>query len=120
MLFEIKAVKQYDNEGYRRWFTDDYFDLIIWYNDDDSVSGFQLCYDKQDSERSVTWVSKKGFSHNKIDAGETPGHAKMSPILVPDGAFDKDSIADKFKAESKEIDKEISAFVYSKLLIYPG
>jgi len=30
MLCEIKNVKQYDGEPQRRWFVDDYFDLIVW------------------------------------------------------------------------------------------
>ena len=119
MLIEAKEVKQYDGEGYRRWFTDNYFDLIVWYKDD-SIIGFQLCYDKEVKERSVTWIKNKGFAHNKIDDGEIPGHAKMTPILVPDGIFNKEKIADKFKKESKKIDAEISAFIYSKLITYPG
>jgi hypothetical protein len=120
MLIEIDDVKQYDDEGHRRWFTDDYFDLIIWYNDDNSMYGFQLCYDKQESERSLTWIEGQGFSHNKIDAGEAPGRSKMSPILVPDGLFDKDAIAERFKNTSKKIDRDISAFVYTKLITYPA
>ena len=117
MLVEVKEVKQFENEGFRRWFTDNYFDLIIWY-DGDTISGFQLCYDKEESERSLTWIKGKGFSHNKIDNGEKPGHTKMTPILVQDGLFDKETIAAKFKKDSKKIDIEISLFVYSKLLTY--
>ena len=91
MLSEINDVKQIENEGYRRWFSDNYFDLIIWYGDE-KIIGFQLCYDKQGSERSLTWIKNRGFSHNKIDDGEKPGHTKMTPILVADGVFDKEKI----------------------------
>lgn len=119
MLFEINDVKQFEDEGFRRWFSDNYFDLIIWYQDK-IITGFQLCYDKQGMERSLTWIKGKGFSHNKIDNGEKPGHSKMTPILVADGIFDKESIAEKFKKASKNIEAAISSFVYSKLLKYPG
>ena len=30
----------------RRWLSDDYFDLIVWYTSTNTVHGFQLCYDK--------------------------------------------------------------------------
>jgi len=30
----------------RRWISDDYFDLIVWYDRKDMVHGFQLCYGK--------------------------------------------------------------------------
>jgi hypothetical protein len=119
MLSEIKDVKQIENEGYRCWFADNYFDLIIWY-EDKAITGFQLCYDKQGSERSLTWIKDRGFSHNKIDAGEHPGHTKMTPILVADGIFDKEKIAERFKKESKKIDADIAEFVYARLLAYPG
>ncbi|MBN2531619.1 MAG: hypothetical protein JXB88_01940 [Spirochaetales bacterium] len=118
MLKEIINVKQYETEGYRRWFSDDFFDLIIWY-EDKKIVGFQLCYDKQGLERSLTWLKDKGFSHNKIDDGEKPGHSKMTPILVADGIFEKEKIAEAFKKASKNIDPVISSFVYSKLIEYP-
>ena len=94
MLVEIKDVSQDDEPGYRRWFIDNYFDLIIWYDDDDTITGFQLCYDKAEAERSLTWIKDRGFSHNN-------------------------TIAERFKKESKKIDAELSSFVYSKLLMYP-
>jgi len=33
MLVEHAHVRQIHGEGYRRWFADDYFDLIVWYDD---------------------------------------------------------------------------------------
>ncbi|MBN1697656.1 MAG: hypothetical protein JW881_09095 [Spirochaetales bacterium] len=118
MLVEINQVKQFEDEGYRRWFSDTYFDLIVWYEDDRTISGFQLCYDKENTERSLTWKNRSGFEHNKIDNGEKPGRAKMTPILVPDGLFSKDEIAERFKASSRNIDREVADFVYKKLTSY--
>ena len=46
MLTEFKGVRQREEEGIRRWFFDDYFDLIIWYDNNHQIEGFQLCYDK--------------------------------------------------------------------------
>jgi len=40
MLGEIRNVRQIEGEGTRRWFTDRYFDLIVWYDDSGSLTGF--------------------------------------------------------------------------------
>lgn len=118
MLYEVKNVRQHKNEGFRRWFTDKDFDLIIWY-DNNIINGFQLCYNKNEYERALTWTNADNtFFHNKIDNGEIPGGFKESPILVADGLFDKVKIANKFKESSKQIDQEISKFVYNKILEY--
>ena len=34
MLTEIQNARQIAGEGVRRWFTDDYFDLIVWYGEE--------------------------------------------------------------------------------------
>ena len=120
MLVELKDVKQNDDEDFRRWFADDYFDLIVWYDRNKNISGFQLCYNKEEDERSLTWKKNIGFSHNKIDDGDRPGQAKMTPVLVPDGTFAKHPVADKFKEKSKEIDSDTADFVYKTILLYPG
>jgi hypothetical protein len=78
MLSEIRNARQVEGEGFRRWFTDDYFDLIVWYGNDRRLIGFQLCYDKQERERALTWTLEHGFQHNRIDSGEVPGHSKMT------------------------------------------
>ena len=119
MLSEIKHVRQIHGEGHRRWFSDKFFDLIIWYNDDGEIEGFQLCYDKGENERAVTWHKDSGFAHTGVDDGEDKIRLyKMTPILVSDGVFDNKKIAKKFREESTEIDSNISAFVFDKLIMY--
>lgn len=117
MLREISSVKQHEGEGIRRWFTNDYFDLIVWYDNED-ILGFQLCYDKPDFERSLTWKKGKGYSHNKIDDGEISGQNKMSPILVPDGLFAKADIAARFELEAENLEKDLFDYVYQKIMEY--
>ena len=119
MLAEIQNCRQVPGEGRRRWFTDSFFDLIVWYQGDGSqIRGFQLCYDKQSSERALTWHRGQGFDHRRIDDGEYPGRMKMTPILVPDGAFDYAVIAERFREESGRIDADIRGFVYKTLMSY--
>lgn len=54
----------------RRYISDDYFDLFVWYEADGQVHGFQLCYDKQRRQRALTWKRDQGFWHARIDGGE--------------------------------------------------
>jgi hypothetical protein len=119
MLSEVKNPRQIKNEGHRRWFTDSYFDLIVWYEQDGAaLAGFQLCYDKEREERALTWRRGKGFDHKRIDDGEVTGRMKMTPVLVPDGTFDYSVIAERFRRESEKIDPEIRELVYEKLTNY--
>ena len=60
MLTEFKGVRQREEEGIRRWFFNNYFDLIIWYDNSNQIEGFQLCYDKENNEKALTWLKKNG------------------------------------------------------------
>ena len=117
MLLEIPKVSQTPGEPRRRWFTDENFDLIVWFDDADAIVGFQIAYDKKEQQKALTWFPAKGFSHNLIDEGEDrPGRYKGTPILVVDGVFDAFTIAESFYAESGQMDSEIADFVYQVLL----
>ena len=117
MLVEKTNVRQIPSEGFRRWFTDRYFDLIVWYEHEEIV-GFRLCYDKAERERALTWRKRAGFTHDRIDDGETPGSAKMSPVLEADGTFDRAAIAQRFCAASRQIDGPVADFVHIKITEY--
>lgn len=119
MLSEIRNARQVAAEGFRRWFTDEYFDLIVWYNDDGRLIGFQLCYDKEERERALTWTRARGFQHDRVDSGEVPGHSKMTPIIVADGAFDAAPVAERFRVASAAIEPGIAEFVFETLRVYP-
>lgn len=119
MLKELNNVRQIKGELKRRWFFDDYFDLIVWFEGRKEIFGFQLCYDIKKYERALTWRKDSGYSHNRIDSGEYGGlRMKASPILVQDGYFNKVEIARRFLKESEEIDQKISNFVYKKIEAY--
>lgn len=113
MLNELTARTYQDKES-RRWFSDDYFDLIVWI-ENDSVKGFQLCYDKRGNERAVTWFADRGFSHERIDDGEGSPEKNQSPILVPDGKCPVAVIADSFMKRSVGIDPAVRSFVLEKI-----
>ncbi len=104
MLHEEKNIRQTKGEPRRRWFSDDFFDLIIWLEPDESVWGFQLCYDIGFRPRALTWTKQTGYKHSGIDDGEHGGGAhKSSPVLVQDGLFDTSAIGARLAAASGEL-----------------
>ena len=95
---------------------DDYMDLIIWYQEDGSIYGFQLCYDKVYEERALTWIHTGKFTHNRIDDGESGGAcAKGSPMLRRGGEFDYETVKMQFLNRSSTIDPHIRELVLAKI-----
>lgn len=119
MLKEVSDVRQVEGGRPRRWFQSGDEDLIVWYGEDGSIYGFQLCYDRKKDERALTWMQGKGYSHNRIDSGED--HAmryKGSPLLVADGKFDASEIAGRFLEVSGDLPPEMRDFVLAKIAVY--
>ncbi len=118
MLKEYPA-KRANDDSQRRWFADEYFDLIVWFDEDGDISGFQLCYDKGPAERALTWTCETGYSHNRIDGGEDNPAKDQTPILTPDGVFASQQVLQRLIDSSAKVDSDISDFVIAKLRSYP-
>lgn len=116
----LKEVPQKGRVGddQRRWFSDEYFDLIVWLDNQQNITGFQLCYDIRRCERVLTWTNEYGFRHERVDAGESNPMKNHTPILVVGGAFPADAVLESFTLKSSEIDEEIRAFVINMLQRY--
>ena len=120
MLYELTEVRQVPDEGFRRWFRDGYFDLIVWYDADASgnpvgePTGFQLCYDRGRRERAVTWRRTGTFVHERVDDGEVLG-PKRTPVMQSAGAFDATGMVARFERESYRIDNAVVQLVRSVL-----
>jgi hypothetical protein len=122
MLRAINTNKQSD--AFKRlWFNDQDHDLFLWLDSSMQPVSFQFSYRTYSdiySEHVISWKKGMGYTHDKIDDGEpADGDYKMTPILVPDGAFDYKKIAQRFKSISKDIDEDIRDFIYQKLCNYP-
>jgi hypothetical protein len=99
----------------RRWISDDYFDLIVWYNRKDVVHGFQLCYGKPQWERALTWMSHRGFSHTEVESGEELPTANRTPILVPDRSFPANKVRLEFQRRSAGLPNDLRDLVLGKI-----
>lgn len=116
MLREILPVRQIRGEPRRRWFASPTLDLIVWIGGDEAPVGFQLCYDKGDAERALTWRSPNLFSHMAVDSGENAGTShKGSPLLVPDGNFHPAFVGPCFDSECGAVPAAIVDLVREKI-----
>jgi len=110
--------RQHKGDPKRRWFSNNYFDLIVWQDDISEIIKFQLCYDKSGKERALTWTQGSGFDHNLIDDGEGSPLKNLSPILLADGLFPASEILNIFVADSEVIEQQIRSFIIDKLSTY--
>jgi hypothetical protein len=118
MLTELKGISQKNEKYHRRWFEDDYFELIVWQDTAGGIYGFQLCYERFGDERTLTWKTDTGFDHERIDDSRSMGSMPATAILVPDGVFPAGMIIEKFTAHAREIDPGIASFVIGKMGVY--
>ena len=121
MLIELKKTRQIPGESFRRWFSGDHMELIVWYNEEcTDIKGFQFCYQKGQDEKAISWRKGEGYAHTTLDDGEgRTGRHKMSPILLPDGIFDSRSVFEIFQKNSKQLDQDLVAFISHKISEYP-
>ena len=116
MLREIVNVKQLKDEPRRRWFSSASLDLFIWYDDDDSIIQFQVCYDKGPKERALTWHHERGLMHHTVDDGENRTfRMKGSPIMINDSDFDVESIVTKFRELAGDIEFSTVNFIINTI-----
>ncbi|MDB5867341.1 MAG: hypothetical protein JWO70_5147 [Betaproteobacteria bacterium] len=118
-LRELRDTRQVAGEPRRRWFSSADLDLIVWLDETGSVVGFQLCYDKSRGERALTWRAGRGYDHSAIDDGEgNPAQYKSTPILVADGHFDRERVAEIFLESSEDVPAPIRDAVADRLRHY--
>jgi len=102
VLTEVKNVRQYPEEGNRRWFMDKDMDLILWFkNDIKNLIGFQISYDKRSVQRTITWKS--------ADEGKT------GSSLTCDGPYNRKRIIRLLEQNCTEIESDIINFILHQL-----
>lgn len=106
MLIEVKNVRQYPEEGVRRWFMDKDMDLILWYDKDTKkLIGFQISYDKRSVQRTVTWKSAN--------------EGKTSSSLTCDGPYNNKRVIRLLENNSDEVEEQLRIFIIHQLKSKP-
>jgi len=115
-MIEVSTVRQIPGEPRRRWFSSSDFDLIVRYEANGALAGFELCYDKPQRERAIIYSPSAGFRHMMVDDGEQrPGKYKASPVLTADGAFDAPRVLKAFLAAGAALPDDVLTFVRQAL-----
>lgn len=118
MLTEIKNVRQNTGEPNRRWFTDINIDLIVWQDQASNIVGFQICYDKQTKEKSITWDEDNGLSYFLVDSGEyRPGKYKSAPVMSREASANLHRLQKEFELICDNIDEKLANFVLEKIMV---
>ena len=120
MLREVKDLKSRPGEPRRRWFTDEYFDLFVWYDPPDRVCRFELCYGKPADEHALSWQEGTGLTHSRVADGEQTPLSNRTPIIVPDGVFPMARVAERFRSSSQGLEPELASLVLGKIRGGPG
>ena len=118
-LEENLQVRQRPDEGFRRWFVNRYFELIVWYDaPGGALIGFQLCLSRHRDERAFTWTQSYVSSHF-VSEGPQPGQSRQSTgILKGDGRTISQSELDKFLRESQRLEPELRQLVIDRITEY--
>ena len=113
MLVEFHGVMQERGvTTLRRWFQDEGMDLIVWFGAKNHPEGYQICYRGEDQrERALTWRTGQGFTHARVDAGDSRPDKNLTPILVRDGAVPWTRVRAEFSERAAELDPVIRDWV---------
>jgi hypothetical protein len=115
MLHEQRNVRQVPGDHFRRWFSDENLEIVVWYDEAGAIFGFQVCYDPRDQPRALTWTRKRGFSHAAIDSGEDKPTSNRTPTLSPSPDYDAAKLHEAFRASGPGLPEHERAFIEDKL-----
>lgn len=118
MLKEITEVRQNPGEDYRKIFQDEEFDLFIWYKDQETITGFQLCYDKKKEEKALSWHEERGFSHDRVQSGEEVYQVKRASSLKSIGGGHLPGVLSRLKKAAGVLKMSEADFIFKKIREY--
>jgi hypothetical protein len=119
-LTEINNVRQRDSEGFRRWYLNSFFDVILWYkNNKKDLIGFQFCYSRNNNEKAFTWTEQYTSNRLVSDTFFEKGVSHISTgILKGEGGHIPEEIIIRFKNESEIINEDIKELIIEKIEEY--
>lgn len=115
-MIEVRDVRQNPKEYFRRWFSDDHFDLYVWFKPDDTIYGFELSYDKDSQEKALRWFSDRGLSHYRV---EESSYLNRSAMLIPmNGRLEMDRTLALFQEVDDGLPQSFKNLVSDKIMEY--
>ena len=115
---EILNVRQHTDESRRRWFVDDYFELIVWFDAADRIVLFELSYDLEHDWRAIRWNAADGCTHFRVDDGEDRPHRNATPLLRKATDPPPEAMWDAFERQSGSLDEAVLPVVAVRLREY--
>jgi hypothetical protein len=118
-MLRRKPIRHLTNDLDKSWTADDFLDLVVWYEAAERIFGFQLCYDRYDEPRVVTWTRKGGFSHCKVRTdGDWAQGAGRSPVLQCCDDFPWRTVVREFMTRSPELEPLIRYFIMKQIMTH--
>ncbi|OAI56366.1 hypothetical protein AYO49_00760 [Verrucomicrobiaceae bacterium SCGC AG-212-N21] len=115
-MLRTAPIRRFSNDLDKSYTADNYMDLVVWYESSGEVHGFQLCYDRYDRPRAVTWTRGRGFSHCVVQPyGETGLGFGMSPVLESNNEFSWSMVLCEFNERSTGLDPAIRQLVQEQI-----
>ncbi len=113
---EYRYVRNIPGEPRLRWFQSDYFELFVWFEQDDTPIAFRLCYDRGYQEHAITWEKATGYlRHDKVDDGQAIESYPRSPILVRLTHSIPTGVIERFQQTPGEIPTNIRQLIVDRL-----
>ncbi|THB62625.1 MAG: hypothetical protein D6B26_07305 [Spirochaetaceae bacterium] len=119
-LVENTSVRQREDEGFRRWFVNSFFEVILWYKANKAdLIGFQFCYSRKNNEKAFTWTSEYASNRLVSDTFYETGMSHMSTgVLKGEGGAIPEDIIKRFDMESGILGEEIKTLIIEKIKDY--
>jgi len=115
MLREIGNVRQNPGQLFRRWFNDEVLDLFVWYHADGSIAGFQLCFDKDERERALTYTDQNGYSLHEVEANGSAWDMSSPVLAVPGTEFPRVGLLAQLRERGEVLDRRLYEYLTEKL-----
>lgn len=115
-ITENKNVRQRPDEGFRRWFVNDYFDIIFWYESDTTtLKGFQFCYSRNNKEKVFTWEPGRVSSHYVSSNQFEPGMSSYATaILDGDAGAIPQNALERLKKDAGELQADYVSLIIDR------
>ena len=120
MLQEISFTHRSSHHRSKRWFTDSNMDLFIWFEYKVLIC-FQLSYNKQQQETSLSWHIETGFTHNLVKSTKyhTIHGTRATTLSEGECGLDTATIAREFLQASDQIEVTLADFIFARLVEVP-